>query len=232
MKNKKQTLIVLVAAMLAVAILILGYFWYESSFYVKTKDARIAAPTVSVSSLIAGSLSDLSVAEGDAVTAGQRLAVQDTSLLATSDVPSVTGLEQGGAIIADKREIVSPVDGIVVRSTAVQGQIVSAGQSLFTISEAGNMYVSANIEETKVDKLKKGQIVDVSIDALGSKTYQGRVQEIGHATVSTFSIVATQSSSGNFTKVTQLVPIKIRLPKISGMGLVPGMSVEIAVHLK
>ena len=232
MKNKKRTLIMIVAVMLAVAALILGYFWYESAFYVKTKDARIASPTVTVTPQISGRLSELSVTEGDVVTVGERLAVQDTSLLAVNDVPSASGLEQGGALVADKREILSPVDGTVVRSTAVQGQIVSPGQSLFMISETGNMYVSANIEETEVAKLKKGQKVDVTIDALDSKTYEGRVQDIGHATVSTFSVVSTQSSSGNFTKVTQLVPIKIRLAGIDEMGLVPGMSVEIAVHLK
>lgn len=232
MKNKKKILICLVAAILLVAGGIFFYYWYEGSNYISTKDARIAANTVIVTPQISGKITAWNVTEGDQVKAGDSLGAQDTNSMASSSSLSATALNQVGSVAVGKAEITAPISGEVIKSSVEEGQLVSPGQTLAVIADTSDLYVSANIEETKVDKVKPGQIVDISIDALPGRKFTGRVEEIGKATLSTFAVLPTQSSNGNFTKVTQLVPVKIRLPESSKLAIVPGMSVEIKIHIK
>lgn len=232
MKNKKKVL----AAILILFILggggIAAYYWYEGSYYVATDDARIAANTVNVTPQIPGRITSWDVAEGDKVQTGATLGWQDTNAVASSSGISTSALNQTGSLTVSKAEIVSPISGQVIKSSVQTGQLVSPGQTLAVVADTKDLYVSANIEETKIDKLHVGQTVEITIDALSGRQFIGKVDEIGKATLSTFSVIPVQSSNGNFTKITQVIPVKIRFPIDPKLALSPGMSVEVKIHIK
>lgn len=207
------------------------YYWFENTHFVSTKDARISANLINVTPVIPGKLTVWNVNEGDIVKAGGNLGWQDTGSVATSAGVSANSLNSVGSLTVNKSEITSPITGEVIKTSVEEGQMVSPGQTLAVIADTNDLYVSANIEETNIGKIKVGEPVEVSIDALNGKTTLGTVDEIGKATVSTFSILPTQSSNGNFTKVTQLIPVKIRFPEAQKLSLMPGMSVEVKIHI-
>ena len=230
--KKKVILFVVSLFILVGAAGIVYYYYYENTNYVTTKDARISANLVNVSPAITGKVTAWNVNEGDSVKAGSNLGWQDTGTLATSAGINTTSLNSVGSIMVNRSEITAPISGEVIKSNVEEGQIVSPGQTLAIIADTKDLFVSANIEETKVNQLKVGQDVEISIDSLNGKTVLGKIDQMGRATVSTFSVLPSQSSNGSFTKVTQLVPIKIRFPEIKDLALVPGMSAEIKIHIK
>lgn len=231
MYNKKKILIGLFAIIVVVAGLIAFYYWDQGRKYVKTEDARIEANTVTVSPLISGRITSLKVQEGDYVNAGDTLGWQETGTMATSAGVNTNALNSVGSVAVGKAEITAPISGQIIKLAVEPGQVVSPGQSLAVIADTQDLYVSANIEETSVEKVKRGQNVEITLDALQNKKVVGKVEEIGKATTSTFSVISTQSSNGSFTKVVQLIPVKIRFPGINKLNLLPGMSVEIKIDI-
>lgn len=221
----------LAVVILAVAGGIVYYYWFENSNYISTEDARISANIVTVSPQIPGRITVWNVSEGDKVKAGGNLGWQDTNSVAASAGVNASALNQVGSLSVSKAEITAPISGEIIKSSVVQGQMAAPGQALALIADTDDLFVSANIEETKISKVKPGEDVEITIDALNGKKVTGKVEEIGKATLSTFSILPVQSSNGNFTKVTQIIPVKIRFPGANQMELEPGMSVEITIHL-
>ncbi len=133
--------------------------------------------------------------------------------------------------------IISPMDGIVAKRWVLTGDVVQAGQPIFTIYDVKNIWVTANLEETKLNHIHLGDLVDISVDSYPNAHFDGKVYEIGNYTASEFSLIPPNNASGNFTKVTQRVPVKISInDPISNTGqklvLRPGMSVEVSVRVK
>ncbi|TWH51710.1 HlyD family secretion protein [Sporomusa sp. KB1] len=130
-------------------------------------------------------------------------------------------------------DILSPVDGVVALKAVNTGEVVTAGQTLFSVVDSNDLWLNARIEETKIGKIKPGQKVNYTIDGYAGRRFTGQVYEVGIATNSTFALVPTENTSGNFTKVTQHIPIKITLPaNSSGIIFRPGMQALIAIHLQ
>lgn len=129
--------------------------------------------------------------------------------------------------------IYSPAEGVVALKSVNTGEVVSAGQPLFSVVDCKDIWLNARIEETKIGKIRTGQLVDYTIDGYPGKTFTGTVYEIGAATNSVFSLIPTENSSGNFTKVTQRIPIKITLPdSTDDLVFRPGMQSVISIHLQ
>ncbi len=133
-------------------------------------------------------------------------------------------------------QIISSINGIVAKKWLMPGDIAQAGQPIFTIYDLENTWVTANFEETKLSLIHPNDVVDVSVDAYPDLHFEGKVILIGAAAASQFSLIPPNNASGNFTKVTQRVPIKISLNKTSlNLGqdkliLLPGMSAEVRIH--
>jgi membrane fusion protein, multidrug efflux system len=129
-------------------------------------------------------------------------------------------------------QIRSPIDGYVGQKAVDIGQTVSPGLTLMTIVPT-NVYITANFKETQMGDIHKGQPVDVNIDAYKGVKFDGIVENISPASQNSFSLVPSQNASGNFVKVTQRVPVRIRFvnpdPKYP---LLVGMSVETSVKVK
>lgn len=124
----------------------------------------------------------------------------------------------------------SPIDGVVIQKLAQPGNILEPGQVAIEISDADHAWISANIEETSVGRVKVGQPVTVTIDEGGSLT--GKVSEILNATASQFSLLPSENAAGNYTKVVQRIPIKVALDPHPGRILRAGQSVTIRIRVR
>jgi len=130
--------------------------------------------------------------------------------------------------------IVAPADGIVSKRNIQLGQLVQGGQTLFAIVNEKGMYITANFKETQMEHLRIGEKVDIIADAYSSRTVQGIVESFAGATGAKFSLLPPDNATGNFVKVVQRVPVRIRLEADSSYTnlLRPGMSVQVIVHTK
>jgi len=129
--------------------------------------------------------------------------------------------------------ITAPISGVIARRWVLSGDVVSPGQAIFSMFDNKHVWVTANFEETKLRAIRPAMRVDVSVDAFPGKAMDGSVETIGWSTASQFSLIPPSNASGNFTKVTQRVPVKIAVVKIPvGVTLLPGLSAYVRVFPK
>jgi multidrug resistance efflux pump len=126
-------------------------------------------------------------------------------------------------------DVQSPLDGIVIAEPVAVGASVSAGQSIVSIVDPSQLWVNANIEETNIARVRVGQPVTVHIDALGADV-MGKVEAVTPATAGVFSILPASNTSGNFTKVTQLVPVRVSV-NLGNQPLLLGANVEVKIRV-
>ena len=129
--------------------------------------------------------------------------------------------------------IVAPVSGVLSKRNVEPGQVVQPGQPLFSIVNLDDIWVTANFKETQLRSMRPGQKVTVSVDAYG-RSYSGVIESIGGATGARFSLLPPENATGNYVKVVQRVPVRIRFDKGQDPSheLRPGMSVDPTVFVK
>jgi Multidrug resistance efflux pump len=217
MNEKRKLLIIGILITIVVALSgIVFYYWYENTYYVSTDDARVSADIVSVTPQISGKLLELNVAEGDTVTKNEILARQDMNGLPDTSV--------------EQALMRSPINGVVVKKQGTVGELLSAGQSTITLIDPSKLYITADIEETKLGKINVGQPVEITIDQYDSKKFTGKVKSIGEVSNSALSILPA-STSGTFTKVVQRVGVKIELDDFDSK-IIPGTNAVVKIHVK
>ena len=217
-----------VVLLIVVAGLLIGYYyWYNNTFYVSTDNARVVGGLIQVGALNAGRIESLTVDVGSRVKKDQLLSIvmMPSVMSIAQDTPRMSYIGTDDLRV----EVRSPISGDVVARQANIGDTVAAGQPIVTIVNLNELWVSANIEETKVGRVGRGQWAEVHVDALG-RTFLGRVETISPATTATFSLLPQQNGSGSFTKVTQLVPVKIILDA-EGQTLPLGGSVGVRIKV-
>ncbi len=130
-------------------------------------------------------------------------------------------------------KIIAPVSGVVSKRTVEAGEHVTKGQRLITLADLGNLWVTANFKESQLKEMHTGQSVTVSVDAF-DQTFEGKVEAMPGATGAVNSLLPPENATGNYVKVVQRLPVRIRLnPGQSGLDrLRPGMSVVPKVWLK
>lgn len=126
--------------------------------------------------------------------------------------------------------IVSPLDGVVSRAFVESGEYVRPGQRIALIHDPSKIYIEANIRETDIRHLSIEQTVRLEIDAYPDQTFEGRVVMIGAAATSEFALLPNPNPSGNFTKVTQRLPVRISIDQVDDL-LRPGMMVEVFIRI-
>ena len=131
-------------------------------------------------------------------------------------------------------QIFAPLNGVIAKKWISRGDVVQPGQTIFTVYDPDDVWVEANFEETKIENIHEKANVDISVDAYPDKVFKGYVDFIGAAAASQFSLIPPNNASGNFTKVTQRVPVKIVVdqPGENPVALLPGMSVEVKVKVE
>jgi membrane fusion protein, multidrug efflux system len=130
--------------------------------------------------------------------------------------------------------VVAPQDGLVSRVNVQPGQVVQAGQSLFSIVHSNDIWVIANFKETQLNKMKVGQKAVIRADAFHDHEFQAMLTSFSPATGSTFALLPPDNASGNFVKVVQRLPVKIEFTDKQDSlvkKLRPGMNVVVDVHL-
>ena len=118
--------------------------------------------------------------------------------------------------------IPSPVNGVVAQKLVSAGELVAAGQKLFTLVNTDDIWLNARIEETRIGQIRVGQDVTFTIDGYPGRTFSGRIYEINPAACSVFSLISTENVAGYFTKIMQRVPVKISLPRLDSPETDPG----------
>lgn len=132
-------------------------------------------------------------------------------------------------IAVDRTYLKSPIDGIVVQKVTEEGNILSSGQTALSVADIDNAWISANIEETDVGRVKMGQQVDIAIDEGGN--IEGKVLEVRHAAAAEFALIPAENPSGNFIKLVQRIPIKVEIDPHPDVALRVGQSVELKIHV-
>lgn len=132
--------------------------------------------------------------------------------------------------IAD-RVIVSPADGRVVMTFVRKGEHVSPGQRIVMFHDPNEIWVEANVKETDIGSLRPGMKAEIRVDAYPGKVFAGEVYRIGQAATNKFALLPDPNPSGNFTKITQRLPVRIVLNEKDHV-LRPGMMVEVAIGLR
>jgi membrane fusion protein (multidrug efflux system) len=110
-------------------------------------------------------------------------------------------------------KIMAPTPGSVSKKLVEVGQLVQPGQTLMNIASDTGLFVTANFKETQLDDLRVGQPVELEVDAYGGAKIEGVVESISAATGARFTLLPPDNASGNFTKVVQRVPVRIRITK-------------------
>ena len=129
----------------------------------------------------------------------------------------------------------APVNGIVAKRWLLSGDIVNPGQSIYTINNNSKFWVLVYLEETRLGKVQIGQNAKIMIDMYPGITFTGKVFLIGSTTASQFSLIPASNASGNFTKVTQRVPLKISIDgidkggQLSSFRMMTGMSAVVKI---
>lgn len=100
-------------------------------------------------------------------------------------------------------------DGVTGRKNIHEGELVQQGQTLVTLVDGTEKWVIANYKETQTTYMKRGQLVEVRVDAIPDVVYEGRIASISDATGSFYSIIPQDNSAGNFVKVEQRIPVRI-----------------------
>ena len=135
-------------------------------------------------------------------------------------------------IALDRTVLRAPVGGVVGARGVRVGQYVRPGGQVLSIVPLGDAYVVANFKETQVDRLRLGQSVEIMADAFPGQTLTGHIDSFAPATGSEFALIPIENATGNVTKITQRLPVRIRVDHASAAALRPGLSVEVKVDLK
>jgi len=127
--------------------------------------------------------------------------------------------------------ILSPIRGVISKRMADRGQMVQPGQPIFIVNDPGDKWVVANVEETKVSRVRPAAKATIEVDAFPGQPFEGRVEFIGAAAISEFALLPTENPSGNFIKITHRIPVRISV-KDPNNRLRPGMMVVVAIEAK
>lgn len=217
MQGKRKIIIFCIVIAMLITLSGVGvYYWYENEYFVSTEDAQVAGDFIDITPKISGSLLEFSVEEGETLVKDQIVGRMDGDGISDADI--------------DKSLLRAPISGLVIKKDAEAGEFTSAGSTLAVMVDPQKLYITANIEETKVKKIKVGQNVDIKIDQFNNEAFAGKVESIGQASNSAFSLLPS-SSSGTFTKVVQKVPVKIAFEKVDEK-LLPGTNAVVKIHVK
>ena len=193
-----------------------AYAYYNQNVnYLTTDNAQIAGQQVTIAAPANGKLTDWKGNVG-------------STFSKNSTVGTIATTDTNGKLV--NMNVTLPTNGTIVQNNAVEDSFVAAGTPLAQAYDLNKLWVTANIDETKIDDVAVGQDVDIYVDAFPNNTFKGTVQQIGLATAGTFSLLPSSNTTGNYTKVTQVVPVKISIDDSKGVEIVPGMNVTVRIH--
>jgi multidrug resistance efflux pump len=211
--TKIRLLVILVLAVLAAAAFAV-YYIFNTSNYVTTDNAQIDGNQISINAPATGTLINWR---------GQ----QGTELHKNAPVGRI---EIQSGYVQPQLVIRSPADGTVAVDNGVEGSFVTAGTQLAIAYDSSGVFVTARVKETDIDRVQVGRAVDISVDAFPGEHLTGIVAEVKTGAAGVFSLFPQSNTSGNFQKVTQVIPVKITINDRKNLPLVPGMNATVKIH--
>ncbi|WP_298287164.1 HlyD family secretion protein [Novosphingobium sp.] len=179
--------------------------------------------------------SDVAAKRAGLAAATDRVASAEAQVgQSTAQIRAAQAQREAASVDLATTRITAPIGGKVGNSTVRVGQFIQPGQRLMTIVPTEAIYVEANFKETQIGLMRAGQPVTVHVDALPDVDFRGVVESITPGTGANFSLIPPQNATGNFTKIVQRVPVRIRLnagPE-SRKVLVPGLSLSVEVDTR
>jgi membrane fusion protein, multidrug efflux system len=154
---------------------------------------------------------------------------------------SIASVENANAQIGvittqiNNTRLYSPINGVVARRWLLPGDVVQTGQSIFTLNNNFKLWVAVYLEETNISGIHPNQKARFTVDAYPGIVFIGKVISISSNTASQFSLIPPNNASGNFTKITQRIPLKISIDGIENSNdhnnykLLAGMSVVVKI---
>lgn len=173
-------------------------------------------------------------ASDSARAAGQQVTASTAGLKAAqARVAAAQAARDLAALQLSYTEVRAPRAGQVSKKAIEIGQLLQPGQQAMVLVPMDDIWVVANFKETDVGRIRAGQAVEIEVDAYPGKTFGGKVESLSAATGAKFSLLPPDNATGNFTKVVQRVPVKIRLDRFDGNAtpLRAGMSVQATVRV-
>ncbi len=208
-KINKPLLIVAAIVILLAGLGIGGYLIYEGNFYYQTDNAKVDTTIYQLTANARGKLLKLHVHQGEEVKAGQVLARVDNGPY-----------------------IKSPIDGTVIDVKLQEGDYVTASDVVAVVVNTSDISIKANVEETDILKIHEGQSATVSLDAYG-QSFDGYVEEVDPVTSAKLSGALTSfTTSGTYTKITQLIPVKIKLLQDIDLADIIGTNATVKIRIK
>ncbi len=206
--NKPLVILAAIVILLAGAG-IAGYFIYIDNFYYRTENARVDTMIYQLTANASGKLGKLYVAQSEEVKAGQ--------VLARVNIGSF---------------IRSPIDGTVIDVKMEEGDYANPTDVIVVVAKTSDIYITANVEETNILKIHTGQSVTVSLDAYG-RSFDGYVEDVNTVTSTKLTgSVSSFTTSGTYTKVTQLIPVKIKLIDNIELADIIGTNATVEIRIK
>src|SRR6266581_151007 len=177
----------------------------------------------------------LDAAEAAARAADAGLAAAQAALLgADARVAAARAARDQAALNLSYTRLTAPSEGVVSKKTVELGQLVQPGQPLMSEVPLSDVWVTANLKETQTADVTPGDPADFTVDAYGGRHFSGHVESLSPATGARFSLLPPDNATGNFTKVVQRIPVRIRLDGKNDAAhpLRPGMSVNVTITTK
>jgi len=173
------------------------------------------------------------VARDTAVSAGEQVSASGAAVLAAqARVDAARAQRDLAAIALAETRLLAPIDGIVGHRAAVAGQLVQAGQPVMNMI-SDEVWVIANLKETDTANVRVGQAATLAVDAYPGHKFAGTVESLSPASGATFSVLPPDNATGNFTKVVQRIPIRVRFDKLDPeYPMRAGMSVFVTIKTK
>ncbi|ODT17120.1 MAG: hemolysin D [Kaistia sp. SCN 65-12] len=180
---------------------------------------------------------DKTAANVQSAKAGLQTAEANVAVLEAQRTEAERALDQDRTTLDQKKldlehmVVRAPFDGIVGNRAVQPGQYVATGQRLLAVVPLQDVYVDANFKETQLGRIQPGATASVSVDAFDEKPILGTVESVAPASGAVFSLLPPDNATGNFTKITQRVPVRIRIPaeEAAKGHLRPGLSVVVDI---
>ncbi|KRG08189.1 HlyD family secretion protein [Staphylococcus sp. NAM3COL9] len=212
---KKMVLINVITIVVLVIIGVVGFHFYnQATGFVSTDNAKVDGEQIKVSAPAAGEIKSFDVKNNEKLSKGDKVAE-----IATKG-------EDGQS---QKMDIKMPQDGTIVKTDGMEGSMAQAGSPIAYAYNLDDSYITANVDEKNIADVEAGRDVNITLDGEDAEL-KGKVEEVGKATASSFSMMPSTNSDGNYTKVSQVVPVKISLDSKPSNSVVPGMNAEVKIH--
>ena len=177
----------------------------------------------------------LTAAQRSAAAADEPVTASSAALTGSeARVAAARAVRDVAALQLSYTVVTAPVSGVVSKKAVELGQLVQAGQPLMSVVPLDDVWVVANFKETQVEDVVPGAPAVIKADAYPGRTFTGSVESLSPATGAKFSLLPPDNATGNFTKVVQRIPVRIRIegqPDTLHL-LRPGMSVDVTIRSK